>query len=53
LPEDRNQRRKLADECEERGLAVHFVAEDVVALPENMLDRIEVGYRKSEASGQN
>ena len=50
LPEDRNERRKLAKECKARRLTVHFVAEDIVARPNNMLDQIEAGYRKSETS---
>lgn len=50
LPENCNERRKLAEECKARRLTVHFVAEDIVARPENMLEQIEAGYRKSEAS---
>ena len=49
LPVDRNERRKLADECKARNVTVHFVAEDIVAKPANMLEQIEAGYRKSEA----
>lgn len=51
LPENRNERRRLAEECKARHLTVHFVAEDIAARPEEMLDQIEAGYRKSEASG--
>ena len=50
LPADRSERRKLAEECRVRNLTIHFVAEDIVASPANMLDRIEAGYCKSEAA---
>ncbi len=50
LPENRDERRKLAEECKVRRLTVHFVAEDIVACPEDMLGQIEAGYSKSEAS---
>jgi sporadic carbohydrate cluster protein (TIGR04323 family) len=52
LPEDRNERGKLAEECKARCITVHFVAEDIVARPENMLDQVEAGYRKSEVLGR-
>jgi hypothetical protein len=53
LPVDRSERIKFAEECKARNLTVHFVAEDIVASPANMLDQLEAGYCKSEASAQN
>jgi len=50
LPEDFGTREKFAKECVARGLTVHFVAEDIVARPAKMLERIEASYRRSEAS---
>jgi len=50
LPEDADARKKFAEECKARRLTVHFVAEDIVARPANMLDQVEAGYRRSQAS---
>jgi sporadic carbohydrate cluster 2OG-Fe(II) oxygenase len=52
LSESRDERRTFAEECAARGLTVRFVVEDVVARPDDMLEQIEVGYRRSEASAQ-
>jgi sporadic carbohydrate cluster 2OG-Fe(II) oxygenase len=48
LPENPTARMKLANECKARQLTLHFVAEDIIARPENMLEQVEAGYRKSE-----
>lgn len=48
LPEDKAARAKLAHACQARRLTLHFVAEDIIARPENMLEQVEAGYRKSE-----
>jgi hypothetical protein len=52
LSESRDERRTFAEECAARRLTVRFVVEDVVARPDDMLEQIEVGYRRSEASAQ-
>jgi sporadic carbohydrate cluster 2OG-Fe(II) oxygenase len=52
LPESPTERLKLAKECKARCVTLHFVAEDIVARPEIMLEQIEASYRKSEASGE-
>jgi sporadic carbohydrate cluster protein (TIGR04323 family) len=50
LPQERNERMKFAEECRARRLTVHFVAEDIVARPANMLEQIEAGFCRSESS---
>jgi len=50
LPESAAERCQLAEECKAKDLTLHFVAEDIVAQPETMFERIEFGYRKCEAS---
>jgi sporadic carbohydrate cluster protein (TIGR04323 family) len=50
LPESAAERHQLAKECRAKDLTLHFVAEDIVTRPETMLEQINAGYRKCEAS---
>jgi len=50
LPESTAERHKLAEECCAKDLTLHFVAEDIVTRPETMVEQIDAGYRRCEAS---
>ena len=48
LPNDLAERMRLVGECRARNLAIHFVAEDVVARAEKMSEAVEAAIRKSQ-----
>jgi sporadic carbohydrate cluster protein (TIGR04323 family) len=52
LPENSIERQRLSQECKSRNLTLHFVAEDIVAGPQTMLEEVEAAYSKSQASAE-